>query len=379
MSFLSGIGNQFLNQIAEGDNLRDWNHASKTFVDSVYRLSPKLQNLFYVYIDLNPIVASNDSQNPNSKYEIGVLAKSASLPKFSIQNKVLNSYNRKNIVQERINYDPITITLHDDSADVARNFWQNYYSYYYRDADHQAAMYNQPYKYSTRAKQEWGYTPKTASTEPYINSITIYSMHQKRFSSYKLIRPTITTFQHGQHTAGEYSPMEHSMTLAYETVHYETGTVSSTTMPGFGDLHYDKGPSPLTSLGGGTRSFLGPGGLVSGASDVITNLSNGNFGAAILGGIRTAQNAKNMDLKAAAQGELLSLGTNILKGQNTQSTVFVPYINSASTGIAKAAAAIPGLVNKKPNNGGLPNINTQSSQTPNSNSGLAVGFGGGIF
>lgn len=379
MSLLGGIGNQFLNQLAEGDNLKDWSHASKTFVDSVYRLSPKFQNLFYVYIDLNPMVALNDSQNPNSKYELGILAKSATLPKFSVQSKTLNSYNRKNIVQERINYDPITITLHDDSSDVARNFWQNYYSYYYRDADHQAAMYNQPYKYATRAKQEWGYTPKTSSTEPYINSITIYSMHQKRFSSYKLIRPTITSFAHGQHQAGEYSPMEHSMTLAYETVHYETGSVSSTTMPGFGDLHYDKSPSPLTSLGGGTTSILGPGGLVQGAGDVVTNLSNGNFGAAILGGLRTAKNFKNADLKAVASSELLALGTNVLKGQNTQSTVFVPLLSNASAGIAKAAASIPGLVGNTPYRGGLPNINTQNSQTPNANSGLAVGFGGGTF
>jgi hypothetical protein len=376
---MSSFGNQFLQQLATGDTVRDYQHGSRTFVDGNYRLSPKLQNLFHVYIELNPTVATLDNQNPNSKYEIGLLAKSASLPKFNIQNKVLNSYNRKNIVQERINYDPISIVFHDDSSNVVRNFWSNYFKYYYRDVDHQEAMFNQPYKYDARMDQAWGYSPLTSSTDPYINSITVYSMHQKTFSSYKIIRPTIISFQHGQHIQGEYSPLEHTMTLAYETVLYDGGRVSGETVLGFGDLHYDKTASPLTSLGGGTRSFLGPGGLVESGGDVLTNLQAGNFGAAALGALRTGKNFKDADLKAIASGELKTLGTNILRGQNTQNTVFIPTINSAKEGIAKAVGSVPGLFGSSARTAGVPNINSQSNRTPSSNQGLATGFGGGLF
>lgn len=376
---LSGIGNQFLDQLAQGDQVKDYTHASKTFVDSLYRLSPKLQNLFYVYFDLNPQIAILDPANPNSNHELGMLVKSAPLPKFTIQNKTLNAYNRKSIIQERINYDPLTITFHDDSADVVRNFWQNYFNYYYRDADHSEPLYNQVYKNVSRQEQNWGYTPKTMSSEPYINSITVYSMHQKTFSSYSLIRPTITNFVHGQHQHGEYEPMEHSMTIVYETVIYKSGTVSSTTMPGFGDLHYDKSPSPLTSLGGGTRSILGPGGLVEGASDVLTNIQNGNFGAAALGALRTGRNFKNADLKSVAAGELRTVGLNMLKGQSTTSPIFVPTLGSISTGVKKAVNSVPGLAKNTPYKGGILNMNSSGNQTPSSNSGLATGIAGGIF
>jgi hypothetical protein len=376
---MSSFGNQFLQQLATGDTVRDYKHGSRTFVDGNYRLSPKLQNLFHVYIELNPTVAMADNQNPNNKYEIGLLAKSATLPKFTIQNKVLNSYNRKNIVQERVNYDPISIVFHDDSSNVVRNFWTNYFRFYYRDVDHQEAMFNQPYKYDARMDQAWGYSPMTSSTEPYINSITVYSMHQKTFSSYKIIRPTITSFQHGQHIQGEYSPLEHTMTLAYETVLYDSGRVSSETVLGFGDLHYDKTASPLSSLGGGTRSFLGPGGLVESGQDILTNLQAGNFGAAALGALRTGKNFKNADLKAIASGELKALGTNILQGQNTQSTVFIPTINSVVSGVAKAKNSIPGLIGSSARTAGIANMNSQDSRSPNSNSGLATGFFGGVF
>jgi hypothetical protein len=177
-----------------------------------------------------------------------------------------------------------------------------------------------------------------------------------------LIRPTITSFQHGQHQAGEYTPMEHTMTVAYEAVQYATGPVSNGTVLGFNTIHYDNTPSPLTSLGGGTTSILGPGGLVEGAGDVITNLQNGNFLGAALGGFRTANNFKNTNLKTVGGAELVQLGKNILRGQNPLSTVFVPTAGTINRGIAKAVNGLPGGSTGT-------NMNSQNAQIPSSNQG----------
>lgn len=358
---MAGFFNQFLKELGKGDEIHDWQHASRTFVDSLYRLSPKIGSVYHVFMDLNPIIAQVDQ---NSQIEIGMMAKAVSLPKFTVQNKIYNAYNRKNIAQERINYDPLSITFHDDSADVVRNFWYGYYAYYYRDADHQEALYNQDHKYKKRQEQAWGFTPlSSAGTPNYINAIRIYSLHQKSFSSYTLIRPTIQSFQHGQHTAGEYTPLDHTMTVAYEAVQYATGPVSQGTVLGFNTIHYDHSPSPLTSLGGGTQSILGQGGLVQGAGDVITNLQNGNFVGAALGGLRTTNNFKNMNLKTVGGAELAQLGKDILRGQNPMSTVFVPTAASINRGIAKAVNGTPGGVAGT-------SMNTQNAQIPPSNQGI---------
>ena len=358
---MAGFFNQFLKELATGDEIHDWQHASRTFIDGLYRLSPKIGTVYHVFMDLNPVVSQVDQ---NSQIEIGMMAKSVALPRFSVTTKTYNAYNRKNIAQEKINYDPLTISFHDDSADVVRDFWYGYYSYYYRDADHQETMYNQEHKYKKRQEQNWGFTPLTSQGTPnYINAIRIYSLHQKAFSSYTLIRPTITSFQHGQHQAGEYTPMENTMTVAYEAVQYATGAVSNGTVIGFNTIHYDHSPSPLTSLGGGTTSILGPGGLVEGASDVITNLQNGNFLGAALGGFRTANNFKNTNLKTVAGAELAQLGKNILSGQNPLSSVFVPTAGSINQGIAKAVNGLPG--------GSIgTNMNSQNAQIPSSNQGI---------
>jgi hypothetical protein len=143
------------------------------------------------------------------------------------------------------------------------------------------------------------------------------------------------------------------MTVAYEAIHYEAGPVASGKVQGFAQLHYDKTASPLTSLGGGTNSLLGQGGIVQGAGDVITNLASGNFGAAALGALRTGRNVKNTDIKSAATAELKQDAMNILRGQNTQSTVFVPTISSISTGLSKATTSIPGLVGVRRSSGNM--------------------------
>ena len=366
MALLGGVANNFLQQLATGDNIHDWQHASRTFIDGLYRLSPKIGTVYHVFMDLNPNLARGIDQN--SQIEIGMMAKAVALPRFTITNKTYNAYNRKNVAQEKINYDPLTITFHDDSADVVRNFWYGYYAYYYRDSDHTEALYGQDHKYKKRQALNWGYTPLTKQGTPsYINAIRIYSLHQKRFSAYTLIRPMIQSFQHGQHAAGEYVPLEHTMTVAYEAVKYSTGPVSNGTILGFDTIHYDKRPSPLTSVGGGTTSILGPGGLVEGIGDVVDNLENGNFLGAALGGLRTANNFKNTNLKTVASAELVTLGRNILAGQNPLSSVFVPTASAVNRGISGASSLIPGLGKPRENTN---NINSQNFQLPSSNQGL---------
>lgn len=371
---MTSIFNPFLQQLATGDQIKDYQHASRLFVDSLYRLSPKFKSLFHVFFDLNTDVILESSRE--NLIEAGMLAKSVTLPKFTVQRKTLNAYNRKNVNQERINYDPVTITFHDDSANVIREFWYKYYSYYFRDSDHSLPLYFQDHKYKTRQEQNWGFSPKSNRAIKYISSIRIYSLHQKSFSSYILINPTITTFQHGQHTAGEYDLMEHTMTVEYEAVQYEKGAVSNNTVQGFSEIHYDNSPSPLTSIGGGTRSILGPGGLIDSTGDLITNLQSGNFIGAALGGARTFTNFRNADLGAVVSAEASQQFRNILRGQNPNSNVFFPTAASVNAGISRAVNAIPGA-------GGITsaasnlinNINSANRQLPNSNQGRTGGSG----
>jgi hypothetical protein len=333
----NNIYGDILQSIAPNRNIRDYQHAARTFIDSLYRLSPKLNNLFHVFIDVNQNIANIDQL---SQIETGLMAKQVQLPKFTVATKTHNAYNRKTIQQEKVTYDPVTITFHDDSADIVRKFWYNYYSYYYRDSDYPIDNFKDDSKYKQRQQQNWGYSPKTdlAGNIPFITSIRIYSLHQKRFSSYTLMRPMIQIFQHGQHEAGAYTPMEHSMTVNYESVLYDTGPVSNGTVLGFAEVHYDQTSSPLRNLG----ALIGAGG------SILSSIENGDLGSTVQNVINATNilTGTNTQIKQAPALDLSQIGESIMKGRNPLSSIFVPTSGSVQQGISKATSGIFGASNQ---------------------------------
>ena len=258
--------------------LRDYRHAARIFTDSNFRLSPKYNFLFYVEFDFNPLITNVSNR---AARELGMIVKSAGLPKYQIDTKIHNAYNRKNIVQNKITYDPIQIVFHDDQADNVRNFWYDYYSFFFRDSDYADVTYQGVHKYQSRPSFDWGYSPRPTvgynnsnSNQPYqyIQAIRIYSLYQKNFSEYTLVNPLITSFKHGDHVNGETNMLEHQMIVNYETVKYRTGYVTVNNVAGFVDLHYDNTTSPIAPDGGPNLVDNGMGGATP-APDQITDLA----------------------------------------------------------------------------------------------------------
>lgn len=235
--------------------LRDYKHASQLFVADKFRLLPKSPYLFYVYFDISDGAMSGISTE-NNKREIGLLVKSVDLPKFTMETKTQNAYNRPNIIQTKVRYDGTSIVFHDDSANVIRNFLEDYFKYYYRDSDHGSdqsrGLYTQDHKYNAvRPTEQWGYTIRAASAKPYLTSIRIYSLHRTKFSEYILINPIVKSFKHAQLAHSSTDFLQHEMQVEFETVLYDSGSVSENSIPGYMDLHYDSTPSPLKISGKG--------------------------------------------------------------------------------------------------------------------------------
>jgi len=334
-----------------GAVLRDWQHASRTFISNLYRLSPKYSNLFHVFLDLNPSLSQINTLN---QIESGLMAKTVQLPKFTVATKTYNAYNRKVVQQEKVSYEPVSITFHDDSADVVLGVWQDYFKYYYRDSDYKSAQYNYDSKYNQRQIQNWGYTPRTSNlgNTPYFNTIQIYSLHKQRFSSYTLVRPIISSFQHGQLTAGDYQTLEHSMTVNYEAVLYASGPVRGGHVLGFDMMHYDNHPSPIAPLGG--------------VIPLVGDILNGDLGFDVQRAINGAGEILTMNtpIVGVPGVSLSSIGASILRGQNTQSTVFAPTSSTVQQGLSVPPPPAPAAGT------GNDTMNSQDTQTPDSGQGV---------
>ena len=328
------IINDFLGGAVTGSNLRDFKHAHNLFTNNNYALSPKYSFLFHVSIDINPQL----SRLPTiEKIQTGMMVKSVNLPKYTMDVKTYNAYNRPNYVQTKIKYDPVTISFHDDSADAVRDFWYDYMSHYYRDSDYggNPGFYQQHTKYNTQQTEHWGYLPakytQSGAEERILNFIKIYSLHQKRFSEYILVNPIITSFQHGQHAQGQNEFLENTMTVEYETVIYNYGTYKYGGEPAGIMPDYDKQPSPLTPGGGGTTSLLGPGGLLASADGIAQQVGDRNLlGAGLIAG-QTFNKLKGQNLGALAGTELKNIGMSILSGDsNALNRLALPKAQAAN-------------------------------------------------
>ena len=338
--------NSILSALAKGDNVRDYQHAARLFVDNNYELQPRYANLFHVVFNLTAQAARYF--NGVEKIEINMLVKSIDLPSFNIDTQTHNQYNREVHSQHKIHYNPVNVTFHDDQKDLIRGFLHTYANFYYNDSKYRLGgkSYRTDDRYGGREDNQWGFSK---GNDRFFRDIRVYSMLQKRFAEYILINPMITNFGHDAHAYTNTGLMQHSMQIQYETVKYATGFVNNVNPKGFADIHYDKTPSPIGIFGRGpSNSIFFGGGLIDAANVVASDLASGNIIGAIVKGGLIFNNTKDISLKDVFSSDLKKATNKILRGQNPLADISIPNVfrgsrqpSPGSTGGAVDRSAIP--------------------------------------
>ena len=305
--------NDFLKGFQDGlPGMKDFRHASRLYLDNNFKLLPKQKFLYHVVFNTDETLFV-DGFSSAERYQLNMLVKACQLPKYGLNLEEKQQYNKKMYAATRIQYEPVNITFHDDHADTVNAFWKKYYEYHIADsvainrADIADITKDDLYDSIGNKKiTKFGMDTPKQRKAPYLKSIEIFVLHKKRFTSMTLINPMIGSFAHDDlDNADGTGVMANTMQIFYETVLYKSGIVNVNNVPGFATINYDKEPSPLTILGGGTNSIFGPGGIVDGIGSVIRAKESGNFLGAVLGAVNTYNNAKKIkkkDVKAELKG-----------------------------------------------------------------------------
>jgi len=324
---------RFLGGVGEGltrpkGGMGDFRHASRLFLDDTYRLSPRTKYLFYVQFEFDKTALRSPAFSNKHSSEVGLLVKSSDLPKFNFDSVVMNQYNRKKIVYKQINYEPVNISLHDDSAGIVSAMWALYYGYYIADRNNSATAYGATHLRPVSTPiDNFRYGMDNGVTVPFFKSVSIYTMSRRRFLGYTLINPRIKSWNHGTVAYSEGDTLESQMSLEYESVAYTSGNVSFGSPKGFATLHYDAIPSPLSVAGGGVANLLGPGGVLDGLDSIFGSVSSGEaFGS--VGGflgtaiatINTYNNSKRLSKEGLKQ-EAINILNNPANVRTAVSTV----------------------------------------------------------
>ena len=315
--------NNFLKGFQDGlPGMKDYQHASRLYIDNNYKLMPKQKFLFHVVFNTDETLFV-DGFNANERYQLNMLVKQCDLPKYDMSYEEKVQYNKKMYAATRIAYEPVNITFHDDHADTVNAFWKKYYEYNIADSinmNNDLTISNTKDDYysfgDARQTTKFGMDTPRQRRKPYLKGIEIFVLHKQRFTSMTLVHPVIGSFSHDNlDQADGTGVMNNTMQILYETVIYKSGIVNKNNVPGFATINYDNSPSPLTVLGGGTNSIFGPGGVVDGIGSVIRNVQSGNILGAILSASNTYNNAKKIkksdvkeELKGIAKRGVLDVG-----------------------------------------------------------------------
>ena len=354
MSVFDGFLGQFIGGVLNPKgNLGDWRHASRTFALNTFRLAPKMKFLYHVAFTFSPrALESIQSWENKHKAEVGLLVKNASLPSYTALVETKKKYNRVKHIQTGIQYDPVTITLHDDNLGISTGMLEAYYRYYFGDGnygnDKLRRAYNKAYTQAKTKENMFAHlglhlagsepqettafipgdsTYKGAdpqgglfkfgldagSTDPFFVDIQISQMTRKTYTTYTLVNPILTSWKHGDVDYGDSGTVENTITVNYEAVWYQRGAVnagSDGNPKSFGvPEHYDTTPSPITLAGGGPLGF---GDLLGGAVDLFDYASG--EGDSFANPIQAAIAGVNLlkGLQGLTPGDLLSEGEGII-------------------------------------------------------------------
>jgi hypothetical protein len=358
--FLDSVAGSALNPKG---NLADYQHASRLYTDNNHALAPKTKFLYHVFFDINktaagiiPRMAVDGAKIIN---EIGMLVKSADLPKFSAKVETKKMYNRVKNVQTAIEYDPVTITFHDDNSSLTTALLQAYYRYYFADGNQKrnsgraySRTPDSTYEGPERNRNKFGLDNNNPGL-PFFNSIQISQLSRGSYVTYTLVNPIITSWGHdrldNQDAAGV---TENQIQIAYEAVFYDAGKIEAGANgepKGFGQDHYDTTPSPLSITGGGTTSI---GSIVEGALDLYDYITGGdtfkNPLEAALAAANLIGNVRNMSSEGLRQGafNILTRAVGNVAGINVGGVAQTLFPKSGGNGgqgkllLATAGAAV---------------------------------------
>lgn len=246
--------------------VKDFQHAARLYRDNAYALAPKNKFLYYVNFNLTD-TALGLTPELAAKYmaEINMLCKTVDLPQYQSNVEVKNQYNRKKLIQTRIDYTPVRITMHDDNLGVSTLLLESYYKHYYSDGlqNGDPTAYRKDNLYKSDDNKVYGL--ENPQREPFFRNIKLFQLSRQQFTEFTLVNPVIERWGHDTMDQSDGAGVvENSLEINYEAVYYSRGTIDVDNPATFATRRYDVVDSPL-----GGREYVN-----SSIVDAWNNISN---------------------------------------------------------------------------------------------------------
>ena len=311
---------------------------------------PRYKYMFYATFNVNAQALSifPDQMSIGTVNGISFKIKTVDKPNVELSQKELNQYNRKRYAYTKTEYRPVNISLYDTVDNKPFNLWIEYFTYYFGDARLKTSMTmgSNPTDPTFDDSTGWGLRP-LAEQINFFTSLDVYALFGKQYTLTQYLNPKIASIDWGNHDTADSGLEDLKMSLTYETLQYDSGTLTPQMANQFG---FDVGLPTLEPNGVQTPIVTSrpdiPTGFKKRSLDTVSDITSpsgsviSNFGMSgtsyntLVSGVRNAPNQTTMQPTANFQ---------YASGVGDTNSVYPPggTANGQSGGLATAPSDLP--------------------------------------
>jgi hypothetical protein len=205
---------------------------------------------FFVVFNLYPLV-NDDFLLPKYNFlktfrdRLHFLCHTVEGPKFQIQQDVINQYNRKRVINRKVDYDPVSLRMYDTVDGLGLKFIKMLYEFEFqnarlygsrRDSITEASRDNFQESVLTNESQfkqnhNFGMRSQPNHTHRIIKSIDLYQLAGTLYSRAKMIHPRLSRMDMDQFDYSSSAVTNLSMGFQYENLLFDEIAVKDTSLP----------------------------------------------------------------------------------------------------------------------------------------------------
>lgn len=317
--------------------LRDSHTASANFglASETYTKIPKPKFLYYIRF-----VRSNSGTTINDWAKgVGIIAKQIDRPKITFDTEVLNQYNKKRVIQKRVEYEPVSFTFHDTVDNKVFNLFEDYFRYYYGDPRQGSAT---DWSWDVMASEMWqgqtgwGFIPPVGTNASFFFShIELYTFYGGEYARWDIINPKVKSFSPSNMEFSDSQGAEIQMSFEYEGVLYYGNNNSLSTQDGLlaemgltASSFYEPRTSSGSATLGSSTTYAGQGALPTYGTAELAATNNTTLSSAA-NSVSRSSSLVDSDLS------FNSIFTGVITRPTSNSTTLVSGVATQGDNIAK--------------------------------------------
>jgi len=234
--------------------LKPANRAAKLYTSgSDFQPAPRQQHQFVVVFNLYPDVIDT-FQRPNQQFlksfrdRLHFICHTVDAPNFSVVQDIVNQYNRKRVINRKVEFDPMTIRMYDTHDGLAIKFVKLLYEFEFNSArlymkkgsgtvdTYETHNYTQNvFQDSDQFKRthKFGLREFDIDKHRLLKSIDFYQLAGKIYTKTRVVHPRLSRMDMDSFDYSSSQPVNVAMAFTYENLLFEEVNVK------FEEAEYD--------------------------------------------------------------------------------------------------------------------------------------------